>query len=86
MDSLRAESQEGTFVVFEEIPFIVPTGDDAYLIGFEFIDSEGYYQWVLDLETIQGESNIYFFLSGEDPADYTMYREMIEIIATSFSR
>jgi len=84
--SLSEDVEEGSFVMFEEGPFIIPTGDDAYLIGFEFIDLEGYYQWVLDLETIRGGSNIYFFLSGEDPEDYHHYRELIEIIAASFSR
>jgi len=85
-DSLREESQEGTFKVFESTPFSVQEVDDAYLISYEFTDTEGYYQWALDLETVSGESNIFFYLSGEDPEDYLLYRELIELIAASFTR
>lgn len=85
-DSLREESQEGTFKVFESTPFSVPEVDDAYLMSYEFTDSEGYYQWALDLETVSGESNVYFYFSGEDPEDYLLYRELIELIAASFTR
>lgn len=85
-DSLREESQEGTFKVFESTPFSVPEVDDAYLMSYEFTDTEGYYQWALDLETVSGESNVYFYFSGEDPEDYLLYRELIELIAASFTR
>jgi hypothetical protein len=86
MNSLREEAQDDTFKVFESAPFSVATGDDAYLAAFEFVDIDGYYQWALDLETVSGESNVFFYLSGEDPEDYELYRELIEIIAASFSR
>ena len=85
-DSLREESEEGTFSVFESTPFSIPEGDDAYLMSYEFTDSEGYYQWALDLETVSGDSNVFFYLSGEDPEDYQLYRELIEIIAVSYTR
>lgn len=85
-DSLRDESQEGTFKVFESTPFSVPEVDDAYLMSYEFTDTEGYYQWALDLETVSGESNVYFYFSGDDPEDYLLYRELIELIAASFTR
>ena len=86
MDSLREESVEGSFTVFESKDWRVPTGDDAYLMAYEFTDADGYYQWAVDLETVSGESNIFFYISGEDPTDYELYRELIEIIAASFSR
>jgi hypothetical protein len=85
-DSLIEESQEDTFTVVESTPFIVPTGDDAYLLAYEFTDLDGYYQWALDLETVSGESNIFFYIWGKDPNDYQLYRDLIEIIAASFSR
>ena len=85
-DSLREESQEDTFKVFESTPFSVPEGYEAYLMSYEFTDTEEYYQWALDLEMVSGESNIFFFLSGEDPEDYQLYRELIEIIVASFTR
>lgn len=86
MDSLMEEAQEGTFTVFEDTYYTVPTGDDAYLIAYEFTDTEGYYQWAMDLETVSGESNIFFYLSGEERSDYQLYRDLLDIIADSFSR
>jgi hypothetical protein len=86
LDSVQEDAQEGSFRVFESSPWQVPTGDDAYLIAFEYVDSDGYYQWVFDLETVSGESNVYFYLSGEDAAEATLYGELIEIIGESFHR
>ncbi|MCJ7735128.1 MAG: hypothetical protein MUP11_11325 [Anaerolineales bacterium] len=84
--SLNDEAQEGTFEILERAPYSVPTGDDAYLSAYEWTDLDGYYTWAYDLETVQGESNIYFLLSGEDPETAALYGELIEIIAASFSR
>ena len=86
IDSLRSEAQSGTFKVFENTPWSVPTGDDAYFNSFEWTDSEGYYLWAFDLETISGESNVFFFLAGEDPELAPLYGELIKIIGESFSR
>jgi hypothetical protein len=85
-DSLMEESQDGSFKEFENTPFSVPEVADAYLMSYEFTDAEGYYQWALNLETVSGETNVFFYLSGEDPEDYQLYRELIEIIAASFTR
>ncbi|TFG48329.1 MAG: hypothetical protein E4H33_04355 [Anaerolineales bacterium] len=84
--SLNDEAQEGTFQILERAPYTVPTGDDAYLSAYEWTSLDGYFTWAFDLETVQGESNIYFFLSGEDPETAALYGELIEIIAASFSR
>jgi hypothetical protein len=86
MTSLMDGAEEGSFVILEETQLAIPSDPDAYLIGVEFTDLEGYYQWVLDLETISGESNVYFYLSGENPEDYEAFRELIEIIGESFTR
>ena len=86
MSSLMEEAEAGSFVVLEETPLPLPTDPDAYLIAVEFTDSDGYYQWVLDLETISGESNVYFYLSGENSEDFQYYRDLIEVIGESFSR
>ncbi len=85
-DSLQENSQEGTFNVIESTPFFVPDGDDAYLMTYEWTDVEGYYIWALDLETVSGNSNVFFFLSGEDIEEYQLYRDLIDIIAASFTR
>ncbi len=64
----------------------MPTGDDAYLNSYEWTDSEGDYWWAFQLETVSGESNVYFFLVGNDPELAPLYGELIKIIAESFSR
>ena len=86
IESLQSEAQSGTFVLIENSPWSVPTGDDAYLNAYEWTDSDGYFLWAYDLETISGESNVYFFLAGEDPELAPLYGELIKIIAESFSR
>ena len=86
IESLQSEAQSGTFKIFENSPWSVPAGDDAYLNAFEWTDSEGYYLWAFDLETVSGESNVYFFLAGEDPELAPLYGELIKIIGDSFSR
>ena len=86
IESLQSEAQSGTFVLIENTPWSVPTGDDAYLNAYEWTDSDGYFLWAFDLETISGESNVYFFLAGEDPELAPLYGELIKIIAESFSR
>lgn len=86
IESLQSEAQSGTFVLIENSPWSVPTGDDAYLNAYEWTDSDGYFLWAYDLETISGESNVYFFLAGEDPELAPLYGELIKIIADSFSR
>jgi len=86
IESLQSEAQSGTFVLNENSPWSVPTGDDAYLNAYEWTDSGGYYLWAFDLETVSGESNVYFFLAGEDPELAPLYGELIKIIAESFSR
>ncbi len=86
MESIQEESQEGTFKLVESTTWQVATGDDAHLILMEWTDLDGYYTWAYNLETVAGESNIFFFLSGEDPEDITLYGDLLEIIANSFSR
>jgi len=84
--NLESEAEGGTFKIIENSPWSVPTGDDAFLNAFEWIDFEGNYQWAFDLEIVSGESNVFFFLIGDDPDLAPVYAELIEIIAISFSR
>jgi len=86
IESLQSEAESGTFILIQNSPWSVPTGDDAYLNAYEWTDSDGYFLWAYDLETISGESNVYFFLAGEDPELAPLYWELINIIAESFSR
>jgi len=84
--NLESEAESGTFKIIENSPWSVPTGDDAFLNAFEWTDQEGNYQWAFDLEIVSGESNVFFFLIGDDPDLAPVYAELIEIIAISFSR
>jgi len=84
--NIESEAEGGTFKLIENSPWSVPTGDDAFLNAFEWTDSEGNYQWAFDLEIVSGESNVFFFLIGDDPDLAPIYAELIEIIAISFSR
>jgi hypothetical protein len=86
VESLQADAQEGSFILYESAPYPLANGDDAYLAGFELVDSDDYYQWIYDLETVSGESNIFFFLSGDDPDDALMYRDILTEIGDSFRR
>ena len=86
MESLMEESQEGTFQLINSEPWQVPTGEEAWLYQMEWTDLEGYYIWAYDLEIVSGESNIFFFLSGEDPGDIDLYGDLLRIIVDSYTR
>ncbi len=86
IEYLQADAESGTFKIIENSPWSVPTGDDAYLNAFEWTNTEGYYQWRFTLEIVSGESNVFFFLIGDDPELAPVYAELIELIAASFSR
>ena len=86
IETLELDAEEGTFVIFENDPYYLPAGYDSYLNAYEWTDDEGYYQWAYDLEIISGDSNIFFFLVGEDPEEIDSYRSMFETVADSFSR
>jgi len=85
-EALMEEAEEGTFRVVENAPYYPPTGDDAYLSAYEWTDSDGYFIWAFELETVNGDSNLFFFFSGENPDDAALYRDLIEIIADSYRR
>ena len=86
IETLKVEAAEGTFEVFENDPYYLPAGYDTYLNAFEWTDVDGYYQWAYDLEIIREDSNIFFFLVGEEAEEFDSYRPMIETVADSFSR
>jgi len=85
-ETLEFQAQEGTFAVLENTPFIVSTGEDANFNAYEWIDLDDNYQWAYDINIIIEEYNIYFYMVGDDPAYFEMYREMIEAIGTSYRR
>ena len=84
--SIRRESQEGTFNLISSTPWLVETGEDAYLSLMEWTDQDGYYNWAYDLEFLLGEKNTFFFISGEEPEEIALYGDLLEIIIDSFSR
>lgn len=83
LDSIQEEAQEDTFRLITSDPYLVSIADDAYLTLFEWVDQDGYYTWAYDLEIVSGESNIYLFLSGENPDQILFYGDLLDIIASS---
>ena len=86
VESIREESEEGTFQLVSSMPWLVGDGEDAHLNLMEWTDLDGYYTWAYDLEIVLGEYNTFFFISGEEPEDIALYGDLLEIIADSFSR
>ena len=86
MESIREESQEGTFQLVSSMPWPAEDGEDAHLNQMEWTDLDGYYTWAYDLEIVMGEYNTFFFISGEEPEDIALYGDLLEIIVDSFSR
>ena len=86
MESIREESQEGTFQLVSSMPWPDEDGEDAHLNQMEWTDLDGYYTWAYDLEIVLGEYNTFFFISGEEPEDIALYGDLLEIIVDSFSR
>ncbi len=85
-ESIRVESQEGTFMLLSSMPWMTEDGEDAYLNLMEWTDEDGYYTWAYDLEIVLGETNTFFFISGEEQEEIAFYGDLLEIIADSFSR
>ena len=85
-ESIREESEEGTFTLVSSMPWMAEDGEDAHLNLMEWTDLDGYYTWAYDLEIVLGEYNTFFFISGEDQEDIALYGDLLEIIADSFSR
>lgn len=86
MDSIREESQEGTFQLVSSMPWMAEDGEDAHLTQMEWTDLDGYYNWAYELEIVLGEYNTFFFIAGEEPEDIALYGDLLEIIVDSFSR
>jgi len=86
LESLMEESQEGTFRLISSETWQVPTGEDAHLNLMEWTDLDGYYTWAYDLEIVNGESNVFFFISGEEPGESALYGDLLRIIVDSYRR
>jgi hypothetical protein len=86
LESLQEEAQEGSVELLSSTPYVVPIEGEAQLNLIEWIEQDGYYTWAYDLEIVSGESNIFFFLSGEDPDEIEKYGELLDIIAASLTR
>ena len=86
VESIREESQEGTFLLISSMPWMAEDGGDAHLTQMEWTDLDGYYNWAYELEIVLGEHNTFFFIAGEEPEDIALYGDLLEIIVDSFSR
>jgi len=83
IESIQDEAQEGSFQLISSDAYSVGIADDAHLTFFEWVDQDGFYTWAYDLEMVSGESNIYLFLSGENPDEIPLYGELLDILAAS---
>jgi hypothetical protein len=83
LESIEEEAQEDTFKLISSDPYFVSLAEDAHLTLFEWVDQDGYYTWAYDLEIVSGESNIFIFLSGEDPDEILFYGDLLDIIAST---
>ena len=86
LTTVLEDAAEGTFEIMESGPYFLEAGYDAYLNTFQFVDNDGYFYWAYDLEIVDGESNIFFYLEGEDPEEFEMYQAIFDEIAASFYR
>lgn len=83
IESIQNDAQEGTFEIINSGSYSVSLAEDAYLAVFEWVDQDGYYTWAYDLEMVYGDSNLFFFLSGEDPDEIPIYGDLLDTIASS---
>ena len=86
LENVMEDAAEGTFELLESGTYDLAAGYDAYLNSFQFVDNEGYFYWAYDLEIVDGESNIFFYLEGEDPEEFEVYRAIFDEIAATFYR
>jgi hypothetical protein len=86
LGTVMEDAAEGTFELLESGPYILPSGYDAYFSAFQFVDTDGYFYWAYDLEIVDGESSIFFFLEGDNPEEFEIYRAIFDEIAASFTR
>ena len=86
VESIREESEEGTFLLVSSMPWLAEDGEDAHLNLLEWTDLDGYYTWAYELEIVLGEYNTFFFISGEEPENIALYGDLLEIVVDSFSR
>ncbi len=83
LDSIQAEAQEGSFTLLSNSAYPVGIAEDAHLTLFEWVDQDGYYTWAYDLEITSGESNLFLFLSGENPDEIPLYGDLLDLIVSS---
>jgi len=83
MDSVQEDAEEGSFKLISSTSYSVSIAEDSHLALFEWVDQDGYYTWAYELEIVSGESNVYIFLSGEDPDEILFYGDLLDIIASS---
>jgi len=86
IETLKVEAEEDSFVIFENEPYYLPAGYDSYLNVFEWTDDEGFYHWAYDLEIIRENTNVFFFLVGDEAGELESYRSLIETVVDSFVR
>ena len=83
MATVEEDAQEGTFKLISNADYSLPLAEDAYLVLFEWIDLDGYYNWAYDLEIVIEESNISIILFGEIEDEIPYYGDLLDIIASS---
>jgi hypothetical protein len=84
--NLQSDAQSGSFMIIENSPWPIQTGEDAVLSAYAWKATDGTPRWAYDLEIVSGETNVFFFMVGEDPEQAFINAEVIELIAASFIR
>jgi hypothetical protein len=80
---IEEEAKWGTFELLMSGIYPTAISEDAYLVLFEWVDDEGDYAFVYDLEMVSGESNQFIFLYGTERDEMNYYGELLDIIAAS---
>ena len=89
-DNLKMESMSETFVVIEDSPYDVSSGEDAHIGAYEWVDTEGYYSWVyavfIYVKDPVEDMSVYFIMWGDDTADIEICGELFKEVVASYKK
>jgi hypothetical protein len=90
METIEFQALPDSFVVLEDMPYTVSTGEDAHFSAYEWLDLDGNYMWAYDLSIYIADpvedTTIYFVLWGDDYEYFEQYRDLFEKIINSYTR
>jgi len=90
METIEFQSKPGSFVVLENYPYDVPTGEDAYYSVLEWDSLEGDYMWVYAIhiynEDPVEDMDLSFIMWGDDYGTLEIQRELLDKVVASYSK